>query len=77
MNPLQNTPEDKKQNPKKIVGVLLMEAGLEFAFLIAGPLVAGIFSGKWLDAKFNTHFFCNNRHITRFSNNLHRYIFAN
>lgn len=48
-----NKPEDKQ----KIVGLLMLEAGTEFAFLIAVPLIAGLFLGKWLDKKYNHHFF--------------------
>ena len=48
-----NKPEDKQ----KIVGLLMLEAGTEFAFLIAVPLIAGLFLGKWLDKKYNNHFF--------------------
>lgn len=54
-NPIKE-PGQKKQ-PQKVVPLLMMEAGFEFAFLIAAPLIAGIFAGKWLDAKTNHHFF--------------------
>jgi undecaprenyl pyrophosphate phosphatase UppP len=45
------------KNPKKVVGMLMLEAGTEFAFLIAVPLVAGLLAGKWLDNKTNHHFY--------------------
>jgi hypothetical protein len=45
------------KDKQKIVGVLMFEAGTEFAFLIAVPLVAGLLAGKWLDRKTNHHFF--------------------
>ena len=50
---------DKNQvtKKKKVVAWLMMEAGTEFAFLIAVPLIAGVFAGKWLDNKYNQHFF--------------------
>ena len=51
------TPDKKPDDKQKIVGLLMFEAGMEFAFLIAVPLVAGIFGGKWLDRKYNHHFF--------------------
>ena len=36
---------------------LMMQAGIEFALLIAIPLIGFIFLGRWLDNKFNHHFF--------------------
>lgn len=55
----ENQPDSKPQEPdkRKVVGILLMEAGFEFAFLIAVPLIVGIWGGKWLDAKYNHRFF--------------------
>jgi hypothetical protein len=50
----QETPENKS---KKTFGILAFEAGLEFAFLIAVPLIAGVLLGKWLDAKYHKHLF--------------------
>ena len=54
MPPEEKPPQQKKQ---KIVGLLMLEAGTEFAFLIAVPLIGGLFAGKWLDKKYNHHFF--------------------
>ena len=55
----ENQPPSNPKQPdkRKLVGVLMMEAGFEFAFLIAVPLLAGIWAGKWLDSKYNHHFF--------------------
>ena len=53
-NPNSNKKPEEKQ---KMVGLLMFEAGMEFAFLIAVPLIGGIFAGKWLDQKYNHHFF--------------------
>jgi hypothetical protein len=52
--PEQNKP---KGGTKKAFGLLAFEAGIEFAFLIAAPLLAGIFAGKWLDNKYHHNFF--------------------
>ena len=46
-----------KKSPEKIVKFVLMEAAIEFAIIIALPLLAFIFLGRWLDTKFNHHFF--------------------
>ena len=35
----------------------LVDAGISFAVIIALPLVAFIYAGKWLDQKYNHHFF--------------------
>ncbi len=53
----ENPQPQKPKDPKKIVGLLMFEAGTEFAFLIAVPLIAGILAGKWLDNKYHHHFF--------------------
>ncbi len=56
-------PEEKKtdkpsKNPEqKLMGMLMLEAGIEFAFLIGGPLIAGVLAGQWLDNKFHHNFF--------------------
>lgn len=49
--------KSKKSGPQKMVGILMLEAGTEFVFLIAVPLIAGVLAGKWLDNKYNHHFF--------------------
>jgi F0F1-type ATP synthase assembly protein I len=55
-NPLQkNTPAQKDQS--KVIGVLMAEAGIEFAFLIGGPLILGILAGPWLDNRYHHNFF--------------------
>ena len=57
---MENQSNDPKKDPKQrkqTFGILLFEAGIEFAILIAAPLVAGIFAGQWLDAKTNHGFF--------------------
>ncbi len=47
-------PETSKQRK---AAMLLIEAGTEFAVIIALPLVGFILLGKWLDAKYQHHFF--------------------
>ena len=42
---------------QKVASVLMLEAGFEFAFLIAGPLIFGLFIGKWLDRKTHNNFY--------------------
>jgi F0F1-type ATP synthase assembly protein I len=49
-------PESNKDT-QKMVGIMMLEAAFEFAVLIAGPLLLGVFAGKWLDAKTNHNFF--------------------
>ena len=49
--------EEQKGSQKKAIGLLMVEAGMEFAVLIALPLIAGIFAGKWLDGKYHHNFF--------------------
>jgi len=53
----EEQPAPQKKSPQKIVGLLMLEAGTEFAFLIAVPLIAGLLAGKWLDRKYDRHFF--------------------
>lgn len=55
-NQTNQKPGDPKQT-KQVFGILLFEAGFEFVFLIAVPLGAGIWLGKWLDAKYHQNFF--------------------
>ena len=56
---MENLPQkpstDPSKNKQKIVGLMLFEAGIEFAVIIALPLIAFTLLGKWLDAKHNTH----------------------
>jgi hypothetical protein len=56
-SPGEQQKNNKSDATKKTFGLLAFEAGIEFAFLIAGPLVAGILAGKWLDNKTHQHFF--------------------
>lgn len=42
---------------QKVIGVLMAEAGIEFAFLIGGPLIIGVLAGQWLDDKYHHNFF--------------------
>jgi hypothetical protein len=56
MNEQKQEPK-KEANKQQVVGLLMAEAGFEFAGLIAIPLVAGLLIGKWLDRKYNHHFF--------------------
>ncbi len=48
---------NKAKEKQRTVGLLMLEAGTEFAFLIAVPLIAGILAGNWLDSKYKHHFF--------------------
>ncbi len=58
MEQTENQHDKPPHNPKqKVVGLLMLEAGTEFAFLIAVPLIAGLLAGKWLDNKTHHHFF--------------------
>lgn len=54
-------PEANQSNPKnpeqKLFAMLMLEAGIEFAFLIGGPLILGILGGKWLDGKYHKNFY--------------------
>ena len=53
------TPKNESQqetNAKKaVIWSQLMEIGIDFAAYLAVPLLAFIFAGKWLDAKYNKH----------------------
>ncbi len=44
---------DKK---KSVNFFLLFELGIEFAFILALPLIGGVYLGKWLDTKYGTKF---------------------
>ena len=56
---MENPEKDNqpKKSQQKIMGVLMMEAGVEFAFLIGAPLILGVLAGKWLDNRYNHNFF--------------------
>ena len=52
--------EDKKKedgNKKPVNSFLLFELGIEFAVIIALPLIGGIYLGQWLDMRYNQKFF--------------------
>ena len=54
----QKISEGKPATPKKpAVYFMLFELGVEFAFIIALPLLAFIYGGKWLDAKTGHNFY--------------------
>jgi hypothetical protein len=53
---LQNNHPDQKPPKKPLNYFLLLELGIEFAVMIALPLIAFILAGQWLDRKLNTHF---------------------
>ncbi len=46
-------PEDKRRS----IYLKTMNLAFEFGFIIALPLVAFAFAGKWLDRHYNTNFF--------------------
>lgn len=56
---MENLPQKPSTDPgkdkQKIVGLMLFEAGMQFAVMIALPLILLVLLGKWLDAKHNTH----------------------
>lgn len=45
-----------KQNQKFLSAMSMMSVGLDFAVILAAPLIAGIFLGEWLDKKFGTSY---------------------
>ena len=54
----QNEAEKKPSQEKKpAMYFMVVELGLEFAFMLLVPLLAFIYGGKWLDAKTSHHFF--------------------
>lgn len=58
MENLPKEPDKPSKNPEqKLVGMLMLEAGIEFAFLIGGPLILGVLAGQWLDNKTHHNFF--------------------
>lgn len=60
---MENLPQKPSTDPaqkdskekQKVVGLMLFEAGIEFAVIIAAPLIIFVLIGKWLDTKHNTH----------------------
>ncbi len=56
---MENLPQkpstDPSKDKQKVVGLMLFEAGIEFAVIIALPLIVFTLLGKWLDTKHNTH----------------------
>ena len=48
--------QEPKKDKQKVIGFMLFEAGIEFALLIALPLLGFIYLGRWLDAKWGTRF---------------------
>jgi uncharacterized protein (DUF697 family) len=53
----QKTPNLIKEQKSVAMGYALFEVGLEFAVMIALPLIGGILGGKWLDTRTGHHFF--------------------
>jgi hypothetical protein len=49
--------EGKNIRDKKVLGLMLWETGLEFGVMLALPLIIFVYLGKWLDTKYNRHFF--------------------
>ncbi len=58
---MENSPIDPKKTPEinkqRRAGLLLIEAGTEFAVMIGLPLIGFIYLGRWLDTKYNHRFF--------------------
>ena len=55
-SPLPNPPPQGEGNRKPINFFVLAELGIEFAVILALPLIGGVYLGKWLDAKYGTKF---------------------
>lgn len=53
--PQKQEPEEKAKNV--VVGYMMLELGLEFAVILAVPLIGFIYLGKWLDARYGTKLF--------------------
>lgn len=53
----QENSQNPKPNNKGLNYFVLMEAGIEFAIIIAVPLISLILAGKWLDSRQGTHFY--------------------
>lgn len=58
---MQNSPNEPKKTPEISkqwrAGMLLIEAGTEFAVMIGLPLIGFIYLGRWLDTKYQHRFF--------------------
>lgn len=57
---IPNSPQEYEKEIKARKAALwpqLIEIGFDFAAYIAAPLLIFIYGGKWLDARYNTHFF--------------------
>lgn len=48
---------EKNPGPKLLNAMSMLSVALDFALMIAVPLVAFIFLGRWLDNKYNQKFF--------------------
>lgn len=53
---LKNPEENDKKMTTKVGYFLLLELGLEFAVILALPLLVFVYLGKWLDQRLNTNF---------------------
>ena len=57
LTPQPPTNKPQKNPEQKVFAILMLEAGIEFAFLIGGPLILGVLAGQWLDNKYHQNFF--------------------
>jgi len=55
--PKEKNSEKKRQAKKTAAYMLLFEIGIEFAVILALPLIAFIYGGQWLDQKYDTKIF--------------------
>jgi len=54
----QNGDQKKElQNKQAAAYFMLFELGIEFAVILALPLIAFIYGGRWLDSKYDTKIF--------------------
>ena len=54
---LENKPPDLNKNSKPEMWGKLLDFGLEFALMIALPLLGFIYLGRWLDTRYEQKFF--------------------
>lgn len=55
---MEKQQNDKGEKAKKVaLGYMLFELGAQFAVIMALPLLAFIYLGKWLDAKYGSKLF--------------------